>query len=790
MAMSRKKKEKERAKKKRSDRESAGESKGLFDSMKPETIRGIGGVFLFVLAVLLVLSPLRLAGVVGDYMYEAIYKLVGFGYFLVPVMLVFWAVSLFNKRYSENALRPVRTAGALLFFMATLAMVGALSAEHAGILGRLMADPLITYFGLLASMVILAGSMLIALLLLLDSELWILLFKKLKALFVKEKEVGDEQPMLRREDDVPDYTYAEEAELQARGEEKAPEPVVEEDDGINDVSDLHEEEDFKELFGKEKAGAKEKEKKKKKAPFVMPSEYVAPSLDLLETDRGESVVGDTKARSNIIKKTFQHFKISVEMGDIIPGPTVTQYTLKPAAGVRISKIKSLQSNLELALAAAPIRIQAPIPGKALVGIEVPNKAKSTVGIADLLGSPEFLQADAPLYVTLGRGIAGSAEYANLAKMPHLLVAGTTGSGKSVLIHTLITSLLYRNAPERLRLILVDPKRVELTLYKDIPHLLTPVITNAKKCILALKWAAKEMERRLDILQEHGVQNISSYHEGVVAPAFSEYSTMKDKGADLSDIEVPDPMPHIVIVIDELADIMSAHPRELEAGIVRLAQLSRAVGIHLILSTQRPSVNVITGLIKANIPARIALKVASGIDSRTILDTGGAETLVGQGDMLYLSGAEPEPRRIQSPFLTEKEVKRIVAFLKENNGYSLDAPIDFANGDSEHTQAGGGIPFDTMEEDEDRDPLYEDIRDFAVKEGRISTSLIQRRFKIGYGRAARIIDSLERAGVVSASDGTNKPRTVIGAGGGDVDDDAGYEYDDDAERSEEDERYGR
>ncbi len=790
MAMSRKKKEKERTKKRRADREEVSETKGLFSSMAPETVRGIGGVFLFVLAVLLVLSPLRLAGIVGDHMYESIYRFVGFGYFLVPVMLVFWAVSLFNKRYSENALRPVRTAGALLFFLSTLAMVGSLSAEHAGVLGRLMADPLVAYFGLLASMVILAGTMLIALLLLLDSELWMLLFRKLKGLFVKEKE-EDEQPALRTEEE-PDYTYAEEAALARATEQPVAEaPPVEEDDGINDVSDLHEENDFKELFGKDTGGDKEKEKKKKKAPFIMPSEYVAPSLDLLETDRGESVVGDTKARSNIIKKTFQHFKINVEMGDIIPGPTVTQYTLKPAAGVRISKIKSLQSNLELALAAAPIRIQAPIPGKALVGIEVPNKAKSTVGIADLLGAPEFQQAEAPLYVTLGRGIAGSAEYANLAKMPHLLVAGTTGSGKSVLIHTLITSLLYRNAPERLRLILVDPKRVELTLYKDIPHLLTPVITNSKRCILALKWAAKEMERRLDILQEHGVQNIGSYHESVVAPAFSKYGALKAKGADLSDQEMPDPMPHIVIIIDELADIMSAHPRELEAGIVRLAQLSRAVGIHLILSTQRPSVNVITGLIKANIPARIALKVASGVDSRTILDAVGAETLVGQGDMLYLSGAEPEPRRIQSPFLTEKEVKRIVAFLKENNGYSLDAAIDFTNGDSEHAQAGGGIPFDTMEDDEDRDPLYEDIREFAVKEGRISTSLIQRRFKIGYGRAARIIDSLERAGVVSPSDGTNKPRIVIGAGGGAAEEDATEGgYDDEGDRSDEDERYGR
>ena len=297
-----------------------------------------------------------------------------------------------------------------------------------------------------------------------------------------------------------------------------------------------------------------------------------------------------------------------------------------------------------------MRIEAPIPGKSLVGVEVPNSAKTTLGLATLLSNEQFSNSEKPLLITLGKDITGSAHFADLAKMPHLLIAGSTGSGKSVMIHSLVTSLLYRSSPEMMRFIMVDPKRVELTLYNSIPHLLTPVITNAKKSILALKWLANEMDRRYDILEAEKVRDISSYHENVFKPAKDRAS--KKEGEE---VELPEAMPYIVVVIDELADIMQAYPRELESAVVRLAQMSRAVGIHLILSTQRPSVQVITGLIKANIPARVALQVASQIDSRTILDMGGAEKLLGAGDMLYLSGDMSKPRRIQSPLITEVEV---------------------------------------------------------------------------------------------------------------------------------------
>jgi S-DNA-T family DNA segregation ATPase FtsK/SpoIIIE len=726
------------------------EKPSIFSSMEPETIRGIIGVFFFVLAILLILSALGMAGVAGEHIWNGIYWLVGVGYFLLPLMLGAWAVSLFNKRYRENALRPLRMGGAILFFLASLGTVAVITEDRAGILGVAIARPLLAYLDIVATLVILTGLVIVALLLLFDSELWVILFRRLVGLFKHPQDT----PAPGTDDASPDRTpYDEPSTPDTVAEDTPPADVPTEEPEVRVDAPADE---FDQLFESKRKG------KKEKPGFVIPSEYIPPPLSLLESDRGKANVGDTKARANLIRRTLQHFKIPVEMDEIVVGPSVTRYSLKPAEGVRLNKIVQLQQNLELALAASPIRIEAPIPGKSLVGIEVPNTAKSIVGLAGLLSSPEFTEETVPLFVTLGKDIAGSAHYANIGKMPHALVAGTTGSGKSVMMHSIITSLLYRNGPERLRFIMVDPKRVELTLYNDIPHLLTPVITDAKKCILSLKWAAKEMDRRYDILQEHKVQDISTYHEEVVVPAHKRFEKEKSKGA--TDFDMPDTMPHIVIMIDELADIMSAYPRELEAAIVRLAQMSRAVGIHLILSTQRPEVKVITGLIKANIPTRIALKVATNTDSRTILDQSGAEKLLGYGDMLYLGGDMAKPRRIQSPFITNAEVKKVVQFLKQNNTYNtLDVPIDFSGSDSSgNGGTGSGISFAELEQNEDRDDLYTEVRSFVIDSGKASTSLIQRRFKVGYGRAARIMDQLEDDGVIAGQDGTNRPREVLGA----------------------------
>jgi S-DNA-T family DNA segregation ATPase FtsK/SpoIIIE len=487
--------------------------------------------------------------------------------------------------------------------------------------------------------------------------------------------------------------------------------------------------------------------------------YVPPPLSLLEIDKGKPGVGDIKANANIIKRTLQNFGIDVEMDEITIGPTVTRYALKPAEGVKLSKIVGLQDNLALALAAPSIRIEAPIPGKSLVGIEVPNFAKTMVGLGSMLGTDAFASSPKPLLVSVGKNVSGVPVFYDLAKMPHLLIAGTTGSGKSVAVHSILNSLLYRNSPDIMKFIMVDAKRVELTLYNKIPHLLTPVITDAKKTILALKWAAKEMDRRYNVLEEQSVRDIGSYHKNILEPAV--------KKADKKDsTELPETMPYIVIVIDELADLMQAYPRELEACIVRLAQMSRAVGIHLILSTQRPSVNIITGLIKANIPTRIALKVGSQIDSRTIIDKAGAEKLVGQGDMLFSTQDAPEPVRIQSPYISENEVKKVVKYLVDN--YKDEIPGEVSEIVDPKAEDSRNPIFDSSvlegsANGEDDDDLYEEAREIVIQAGKASTSYIQRKLRVGYARAARLMDILEERGVIGPADGA-KPRSVIGAEG--------------------------
>ncbi len=479
---------------------------------------------------------------------------------------------------------------------------------------------------------------------------------------------------------------------------------------------------------------RESEESKVKTKIPLPEKKLLPSLDLLEKDRGNPIAGDIKRNIEIIRKTLQNFGIPVEMGQANIGSTVTQYTLRPASGVRLSKITALSNNLSLALAAHPIRIEAPIPGKSLVGVEIPNSTRSLVRMRNLISDSTFQNSPSLLTFCLGRDVAGNPLYADLGQMPHLLVAGATGTGKTIFLNNLILSLFYKNSPQDLRFVLVDPKRVEFLVYSDIPHLLCPVIFEPQKTINAVSWLIGEMERRFKQIAEGRTKDISSYNK--------KYPQ--------------DSLPYIILIIDELADLMIARGREIEVGIVRLAQLARAVGIHLVVATQRPSVEIITGLIKANITSRISFQVASQVDSRTVLDMAGAEKLLGLGDMLFISAKNPKPKRIQSPFVSEKEVRNITDFIKKN----IKPKEDEINEITESLKEGPEMPFlnsvKTFVSGEDS--LYEEAKKVVVEARKASASLLQRRLRIGYARAARLLDTLEKRGVVGPGEGA-KPRKV-------------------------------
>ncbi len=744
----------------------------FWNDMKEETVQTVLSIFAFLITVLSLLAAFGKAGIVGEYAYVFFTRLCGVGYFLIPVITTLVGIALL--RGIEKKFRLSKTIGAVLFFLSSLGLIHIASINNGGVFGRWVAVPLLKILDVWATSILLIVLVVISLFILFEAHFTIeqLMFwryftsKKAErkglagAAGIGNADMNDDEEakidQALASAKTPMQLEAEEAAARTRKlEEKARASRAEASkSGRGGALD----------FSDEEAGAFA-------SAIMVPllKAFTPPPLSLLEKDRGKPETGDIKANANIIKRTLQNFGITVEMDEISIGPSVTRYALKPAEGVKLSRIVGLNNDLSLALAAHPIRIEAPIPGKSLVGIEVPNTAKTTVGLATILGAAEFQESEKPLFVSLGKDITGKAHFCNLAKAPHMLIAGATGSGKSVSIHALITSLLYRNSPENLKFIMIDPKRVELTLYNKIPHLLTPVITDPKKAILALKWAAKEMSRRYDVLEKNSARDIDSYHKNVVSPALAKLrgENSKSKNATVSSedaAKLPETMPYIAIVIDELADIMQTYPRELEAAVVRLAQMSRAVGIHLVLSTQRPSVNIITGLIKANIPTRIALQVASQIDSRTILDQMGAEKLLGAGDMLYLGGEMSKPVRLQSAYISEGEVKAVVKFLYDQYKDEIMGEINL-----NMSEAGSGAAFSANIDLEggsmdDQDELYESAREAVIAAGKASTSYIQRKLGVGYSRAAKLMDLLEEQGVIGPANGS-KPREVIGGSGG-------------------------
>ncbi len=471
------------------------------------------------------------------------------------------------------------------------------------------------------------------------------------------------------------------------------------------------------------------------APKRVIRQWQLPTVHILKTleESKDQVVDDFETVSRTLTETLANFGVEAKVVGVNPGPTVTQYEVQPAAGVKITRIASLENDLALALKCGHLRIVAPIPGKAAVGIEVPNSQGRVVTLKELIANDNFLGSSKKLTVALGKDIAGEAVYGSIKEMPHVLVAGSTGSGKSVCVNTLIASLIFKYNPEELRMVLVDPKRVEMTIYKGLPHLALPVVNDPKEAHLALKWLVREMEDRYQQLAHVGARDIDTFNQKMAA---KREAGEKDKYN----------MYYIVVLVDELADLMMTAKDQVEDSITRLAQMARAVGIHLVLATQRPSVEVITGIIKANFPSRIAFQVFSKVDSRTILDMNGAEALLGRGDMLYLASGAPKPLRLQGAFVTMEEIERLVDFWTSQGGPQFSADLSPAKNKDLVTE-------------ESEDELYDDAVEIVMRAKQASTSLLQRRLKIGYGRAARLLDDMQVRGIVGPADG-NKPRKIL------------------------------
>ncbi len=701
-------------------------------NLHDETKKGIIAVLLFGFSLLAILSPFHLAGAAGDYLYQFLGLIFGWGYFLVPLALIFAGVAILQSLH-EDIFGTV-FLGVGLFILSFLGFLQMFlknkveSGRGGGYLGLVVAYPFSQFLGSFASYLVLIILIIVSLLIIFNISL-----KK-----------------------ILDFILSRGKNLQADSNKESGESSSEIDVPLSFMQKIMPSPKFKvnnlQGDGAKAATAESREEKKaasRKEDIVLLQnkmvleDYKLPPADLLEAEVGEPTSGDIKANANIIKRTLQHFGIEVEMAEVNIGPTVTQYTLRPAQGIKLSKITGLQNDLSLSLAAHPIRIEAPIPGRSLVGIELPNKAAMRVRLRNLIEQPEYSQNGKKiLTLALGRDVAGLPVYAGLEKMPHLLIAGATGAGKTIALNSIILSLLYRHAPNFLKMIMIDPKRVEFPIYNGLPHLLTPVIVDADKTVNAFRWAVAEMERRFEVLSAVQARDISSYNKKFVEG------------------EIEEPLPYIAIIVDELADLMASHGREIEATIVRLAQMARAVGIHLILATQRPSVEVITGLIKANITSRMAFQVASQIDSRTILDSAGAEKLLGNGDMLFLSAETSKPRRVQGTFVGDKEVKRVVEFITKQTGIEPQYEEDVTKshtGQGSVFMGGGDM---TGGSDDD---LYEQAREMIVQSGKASASLLQRRLRVGYARAARLLDMLEENGVVGPGDGA-KPREVLVSSG--------------------------
>ncbi len=709
-----------------------------------------GAVVLILLAVFMLIGGFGTGGSLPIGLFHAGYWAFGWAAYLVPVALAYWGIYKFTSEDRRIPLGKLVSMLCVLLFTSSWFNVmfvnkdsnSLYSGGHGGATGRLIGDTVLNALDKVpASLLFFVATLL----------------SVFFAFGISPKVLLGITKLFQR----PERDTAEESELGALKAKAATQAGFKLNEGVpveHHGAQLPEKETPKLTSMRNTAQKLTVSENHEALTTASDPDWQFPGIALLNQKQDKADAGDVNGNAKIIHDTFANFKINVEMEGANIGPRVTQYTLRPPADVKLTKITALENNLSLDLAAHSIRMEAPIPGKRAVGIEVPNIKGATVRVASLLTSKEWADSPGPLSFVIGKDIAGKAVVADLAKMPHLLVAGQTGSGKSVMINTFITSLLYRNSPADLKLILVDPKQVEMAPYNDMPHLLTPVINDPEKCISALKWAVAEMERRLRTMAEVGKRNII------------EYNTLKEEEG----------MPYIVIVIDELADLMMMAARDVEALIVRLAQKARAAGIHLVLATQRPSVDVITGLIKANVPARIAFTVASQIDSRTIIDQMGAEKLLGRGDMLLLTSDMAKPKRVQAALIEDGETAKITDFIRmqrppQYDNEIISQPVQIGKG-SNVMEMGGGMDAD--------DDMFRDAVRVVIENKKASTSLLQRRLRIGYGRAARVIEQMEEQGIIGAADGS-RPREVLvssldevfgGGGAGSGDDVPGFDGD--------------
>ena len=698
----------------------------------------VGAVLLITFSLLLIVAWFGVGGPILEWINMAALQTVGYAMYLLPVLLIYVAVEVF--RSEENRLPLVMKFAAVLEIIWLSGLFGLLKTTARPDAGGFVGDLINTA---MLSMVDGAVAVFVYVLLIIITALFITrtspftLMSQLWSWFRRDTTEDDTNlAVMRRAAKADAPKKAADINLNAGV------PMMEavEPGRGKSLSSL-------------KNSAKQDKVAEEQSALVMAHDpnWKRPTLDLLEKNESAADVGDIKQNSQIIHDTLSEFNIEVEMEDANVGPKVTQYTLKPPSGVKLTRITALETNIALNLAAQSLRIEAPIPGQRAVGIEVPNRKAADVRLFGVLNSKQWKSAREPLSFAIGKDISGQATIGELNKMPHLLIAGQTGAGKSVMINTLLTSLLYRNSPSDMKLILVDPKQVEMAPYEDIPHLLTPVITEPEKTISALKWAVNEMERRYKLLKDEQVRDIATYNKKVKAKGTK--IAVADEEGNVQQHE-EGAMPYIVIVIDELADLMMVAARDVESLIVRLAQKARAVGIHLVLATQRPSVDVITGLIKANIPARIGFTVASQVDSRTILDQIGAEKLLGQGDMLLLTPSMSKPKRIQGAWVTDDEVNKINDHLRmqsapQYNDEVVAQPVQL-NGK-------GGVVMDFS--GDGGDDMFKDAVRVVVEGGKASTSLLQRRLRIGYARAARIIEEMEDQNIVGPADGS-RPRDVL------------------------------